>query len=204
MITADVVDDELTAQEKEFCQNIVVFGVDFLRANQNWEPGKIEAFLKREGVRREVDQLKRQYEDRTGIQERTQFFAQLKLNSMVPAAINVLARCLRGTYTDGSGQVVAPPASGQLSAALEILTRSNIQGSKWGGNDQTPTIDARSISIALGKGGGTVATGISTEGRERVRSILAGVVAKAQVSNRTQRKYPSGTTPPANEGDQDG
>lgn len=181
--------DDLTQQEKELCQNVVVFGIDYLRSVSSWEPSKIESFIKREEVRREIELLKRQYEDRTGIQERTQFFAQIKLNGMVPAAINVLARSLRGAYTDPtSGNVTPPPARGQLDAALEILTRSNIQGSKWAGNDGTPAIDARSVNIAIGKGGGSVATGISAEGRERVLKVLAGLTKGAQSAPATRRK----------------
>lgn len=187
--------DDLSQSERELCQNVVVFGIDYLRTVSGWDSLKIEAFIKREEVRREVEHLKRQYEDRTGIQERTQFFATLKLNGMVPAAINVLARSLRGAYTDPStGTVTAPPARGQLDAALEILTRSNIQGTKWAGNDQTPSIDARSVNIAIGKGGGSVATGISAEGRERVLKLLSSVVKGAQAKQPSKTRRTRDTT----------
>lgn len=177
-LTPSIEDDVLTQSEKDMCQNVVVFGLDYLRSVVDLGPDQIASFVRRKAVRNEIERLKRQYEDRTGIQERTQFFAQLKLNAMVPAAVNILAKSLRGAYKDGNGELVAPPARGQLDAALEVLNRANIQGAKWGGNDQTPTIDARSVSIAIGKGGGSVAGGISSEGRERVRAVLASLVKK--------------------------
>lgn len=175
-----VMDTALAPEDVEVCQNVVVFGVEYLRSAKGWSAMATQEFLKRAVVRRQIETLQKQYTDRSGIQERTQFFAQLRINSMVPAAINTLARALRGAYTDPSnGQVVAPPARGQFEAALEVLNRANIQGSKWGGNDSMPAIDARSVQIALG-GASDPLGGLTGESREKLRSMLAAVSHRAR------------------------
>lgn len=171
----------LTPEEMELCQNVVVFGVEYLRSAKGWTAEAASDFLKRVQVRRHIETLQKQYTDRTGIQERTQFFAQLKINAMVPAAINTLAKALRGAFTDPStGNVVPPPSRGQLDAACEVLNRANIQGSKWGGNDSVPLVDARSVQVALGGGSADPLNGLGGESREKLRSLLAAVTSRAR------------------------
>jgi hypothetical protein len=175
-----LLDGPLTSEEMELCQNVVVFGLEYLRTAKGWRPDQSEKFLKRYAVRQQIETLQRQYVDRTGIQERTQFFAQLKINAMVPAAINTMAKMLRGAYTDPTtGQPVVPPSKGQFAAALEVLDRANIQGSKWGGNDSVPAIDARSVQIALGSASDPM-HGLNGESREKLRSLLAAVTSRAR------------------------
>ncbi len=170
----------LTPADEEICQNIVVFGVEYLRVAKGWTGYAAEKFLKRVQVRKHIETLQKQYTDRTGIQERTQFFAQLKINTMVPAAINTLAKALRGPYTDpNTGNVVPPPARGQFDAALEVLNRANIQGSKWGGNDSVPAIDARTVNLALGSASDPL-SGLTGTGREKLRSLLSAVASRAR------------------------
>lgn len=177
---AKLLQGALTPEELEVCQNIVVFGVEYLRSVKGWTSDATERFLKRSPVRTHIETLQKQYTDRTGIQERTQFFAQLKINAMVPAAINTMAKALRGTFTDpNTGNPVAPPTRGQFDAALQVLDRANIQGSKWGGNDSVPTIDARSIQIALGTASDPL-KGLTGESRERLRGLLAAVTTRAR------------------------
>ncbi|OPZ66011.1 MAG: hypothetical protein BWY85_00178 [Firmicutes bacterium ADurb.Bin506] len=175
-----LMDGPLTSEEMELCQNVVVFGLEYLRTAKGWRAEQSEKFLRRYAVRRQIETLQRQYTDRTGIQERTQFFAQLKVNAMVPAAINTLAKMLRGSYTDPTtGQPVVPPSKGQFAAALEVLDRANIQGQKWGGNDSVPSIDARSVQIALGSTADPM-QGLNGESREKLRSLLAAVTSRAR------------------------
>jgi hypothetical protein len=174
----DLADDVLTQEEKELCQQVVVFGLEYLRQAKSWRPEAIKRFVMRPGVRTEIETVKKQYEDRTGIQERTQFLAQLKVNSMVPAAMGVLARTLRGAVTDpGTGNVTQPPSRGQYEAALQVLERANIQGGKWAGNDRTPSIDMRSVNVAIG-GGTNMIDGLTSEGREKVRGLLNRILSR--------------------------
>jgi hypothetical protein len=167
-----IIDYALDGEEKELCANVVVFGPGWLRQNKQWKAEAIERFLTRAEVQREINALSKHYEDRQGIQERTQFFAQLKINGMVPAAVAVLAKSLAGVRKNEDGTLIPPPSRQQFEAAVEILDRANIQGQKYGGNDAVPAIDARSVQIAIG-GSMSDVSKIGAEGRERVRGILS-------------------------------
>lgn len=172
-----VLDYALTDDEKDLCQNIVVFGPVYLRQKKGWKAAAIRDFLGRAEVQREVNALQRQYEDRDGLQERTQFFAQLRVNGMVPMALNTLARALKG-YTTVDGKKIEPPTKSQYDAALQVLDRANIQGSKYAGNDNVPLIDARTIQTAIGGIVQNNAGDIGPEGREKVRLLLRRLTGK--------------------------
>lgn len=175
-----ILDYALTADEKECCQNVVVFGPGWLRQVKQWKAEAITRFLNRAEVQREVNSLTKAYEDRTGIQERTQFFAQLRINGMVPHAVGILARSLAGPRrNDETGEMILPPTRQQFEAAVEVLDRANVQGQKFGGNDQTPSIDARSVQIAIGGSTSDVAS-LGAEGRENVRRIVAMVMNRSR------------------------
>lgn len=160
----------ITDDEKKICQNVVVFGAGYLKQHLRWPPDAIAAFFERDAIVSEIETLKRQYEDRSGIQERTQFFAQLNVNAMVPSAVNVLARALRGEYEDSKGVRHKPPTQQQYEAAKEVMNRANIQGKTWGGNDSVPAIDARSVQIAIGTDAKT--NGLESIEREGILDIL--------------------------------
>ncbi len=178
--TDKVLDYALSNDEKSLCANVVVFGPEFLRQTKGWKARAIKDFLNRGEVTREITALKKQYEDRTGIQERTQFFAQLKINSMVPTALVVIANCLRGARrNEETGEVSHPPTAQQFDAAVEVLDRANVQGKKFGTNDGTPSIDARAINIAIGSAPEGVDT-LDAESRERVRLILNSTMNRAR------------------------
>jgi hypothetical protein len=169
----------LTNEEKEICVNVMVYGPAYLRQVKAWKAEEVKRFLARSEVVREINTLKSSYDDRSGIQERTQFFAQLKINSMVPTAIAVLAKTLRGVTKDAEGNMVIPPTRAQFEAAVEVLDRANIQGHKFNGNDATPSIDARSVQIAIG-GQNSDFSALGAEGREKVTRILGTVMNKAR------------------------
>lgn len=182
-----VVYNHLTDEEADLCRNIVTFGPEYLRSTKKWTANRMKDFLNRAEIKRELEMLRRQYEDRGGLQERTQFFAQLRVNGMVPAALSVLARALRGEYRDDTGTVRPAPTAQQLDAAKEVLERANIQGGKWAGNDSVPQIDARSIQIAIG--GSVDHASLDTKGREKVRNILATVMNRTRaISSHERRK----------------
>ena len=170
----------LDDKDREVCQQIVTFGPKYLRQHYGWRADIVKRFLDRVEVQKYILTLKEQYEDRTGIQELTQFFAQFKINSMVPSATTILARALRGEYIK-DGKTMPPPTKQQLEAAVQVLDRANIQGTKYAGNDNTPSIDARSINIAMGLGagqnGGSV---LDSQGRARVREVLNLVLNKTR------------------------
>jgi hypothetical protein len=173
----------LQDDEKNICQNIVVFGPSFLRRNLGWKKIAVKEFLARREIQHEIQTLKEQYGDRTGIQERTQFFGQSRINSMVPAAVNVLAKALRGEYVDqASGKTVLPPTEAQFKAATEVLDRANIQGAKYLGNDNVPTIDARSVSLSLGGAVAENTAGLDAESREKVRDVFGKVLGKVRAT----------------------
>lgn len=184
MAEADkILDYALDGDEKEICANVVVFGPGWLRQNKQWKAEAIERFLNRSEVQREINTLTKHYEDRQGIQERTQFFAQLKINGMVPAAVGVLARSLAGVRKNADGTLVPPPSRQQFEAAVEILDRANIQGQKYGGHDNVPAIDARSVHLAIG-GTASDVSKLGAEGRERVRSIVAMALNRVKAKSK--------------------
>lgn len=168
----------LTEEESDLCKQIMMFGPEFLRSVRKWNAAKVTAFLGRAEVRKEIERLTRQYEDRDGIQERTQFLAQLRVNSMVPAALSVMARALRGAYRDQEGKVVEAPTPQQVNAAQDILNRANIQGTKYAGNDSVPAIDARSISVAIGNAPDVHQ--LDSKGREKVTLLLRTALNKTR------------------------
>jgi len=184
--SGDFDDDALTRvraldnEAKELCQQVVIFGPEYLRQAKGWSAAAIRDFLGRREIVTEVEYLQKQYQDREGLQERTQFFGQLKVNAMVPAALNVLARALRGSYQDPqSGETVAPPGRGQYDAAIEVLNRANVQGSRFGGHDQVPQIDARTVNMLVG-GSSEQLSDLDAEGREKVRNMLGGLLSRAK------------------------
>lgn len=167
----------LNQDEKILCQNVVVFGPGWLRQNKGWKKEAISTFLARKEVVAEIDALKRAYEDRAGVQERTQFFAQLRINGMVPFALNVLAKAMAGEKKDkATGEVSTPPTRMQFDAALQVLDRANVQGKTFAGNDSTPSIDARSVSIAVT--GTSESLGVDREARARIAKMLKSVQRK--------------------------
>lgn len=175
------IEHALTPEEKEICQNIVTHGVTYLRHTKGWKAEASKRFLSRSEVQREIATLKSYYEDRAGIQERTQFLAQLRINGMVPAAIGILARSLRGAYKSGDGQDIEPPTKMQLDAAVQVLDRSNVQGTAYKGNDNTPSIDARAVNLALGQAdNGASMAQLDSASRDKVRSVLAAVVQRSR------------------------
>lgn len=184
--TDAMVYNHLTDDEADLCRNVVTFGPDYLRSTKKWTAARIKDFLGRSEIKREVEMLRRQYEDRGGLQERTQFFAQLRVNGMVPAALSVLARALRGEYVDSSGDRKAAPTPQQLDAAKEVLERANIQGGKWAGNDSVPQIDARSVQIAIG--GSVDHASMDAKGREKVRNILNTVMNRTRALSSNDRR----------------
>lgn len=193
----------LTHEEEEVCRNVMMFGPEYLRSTRKWNAVKVKSFLERAEIKREIETLRRQYEDRSGIQERTQFFAQVKVNSMVPAALNVMARALRGEYKDPTdGHLVPAPTPQQVSAAQDILDRANIQGSKYAGNDSVPSIDARSVQIAIG--GAVDSHSLDSKSREKVRNILSSVMnrSRALASSERRREVRSETVAQSDEDDE--
>lgn len=171
----------LKPEDRSICRNVVVYGLEWLRHSLGWTSSSIQAFINRPEIRREVETLRRLYQDRVGIQERTQFFAQLQVNLMVPSAVNVLARSLRGEKKDPvTGLVDEVPTKGQYSAAMEVLNRANIQGSKFGGVEMAPVIDARQIRVAIGASSNLL-EGITPQGREKIRNVLARLISRVRL-----------------------
>jgi hypothetical protein len=183
----DIIYNALSDDEMDACRNVIMFGPEWLRSTKRWNGEKIKRFLDRSEIKRELDMLRRQYEDREGIQERTQYFAQLRINGMIQPAIGVLARALRGEYTDpATGKTMAPPTAQQLDAAKEVLSRANIQGGKYAGNDAVPSIDARSIQIAIGS---QVDSGLlDAKGRAKVMEVLNAVTNRTRALATHQRR----------------
>lgn len=177
----------LDNSERQHCQNIAVLGPNYL-ITLGWRLKDIERFLERKDVITELKILQNQYGDREGIQERTQFFAQMKINQMVPIALGVLARGLRGTVIDKTtGQIKErPPERVQMDAALEVLTRANIQGTKFKGNDKQPIIDAQQINIF-----GDVDTSsqaLPPAARDKIRKLFNKVRANAIADTKLERR----------------
>lgn len=142
----------LSQEEKIFCAEIFKRGgPEYLRFELSWNATQVKEFMAKKAVRAELDYLRRTYLKREAIQERAQFFSQLRINQMVPAAIGVVAKALRGDKQTDDGNVDRAPSRGQFDAALDVLDRANIHGDKFKGEDVPSLIDARSVSIALGE-----------------------------------------------------
>lgn len=165
----------LTEEEKATCQNVITFGLEYLRTVQGWKMDPIRQFLARVEVSHYLIYLRDQYLDRSAIQERTQFFAQLKVNSLVPAALAVLARGLAGVKVSADGKTIErrAPDRAQFDAAIEVLNRANIQGGKFAGNNQLPNIDARSVTVNINE---AVSGQLDPKGRKKVSKLLKGVL----------------------------
>lgn len=182
---------KLTPEEKSICSEIIQRGgTDYLRFELGWTAIKIKSFMVKKSVRAELDYLRRAYTQREGIQERTQFFAQIRINSLVPSALRVVARALQGDKTnDTTGDIVRAPSRGQFDAAVEILNRANINGSKYKGEDVLPNIDARSINVTVGEADDNDPIDLSgSESRERVRSFLSNFLTKIDENDGKKKK----------------
>lgn len=199
----------LDPAEKLLCENIAVLGLEYLRLGKGWGIEECRRFINRHEVMAYINYLLSQYKDRGGIQERTQFYAQLKLNSMVPAALSVLARSLAGTQlsADGTQVAVRAPDRGQFDSAIEILSRANI-GGKFAGSTSVPLIDARTINIGA-EGAVDAVTGLTPKSRsnlvKRLKSItnrlassdLAAEIVKSRRAERVPVKDDEDAPPPA-------
>lgn len=166
----------LTDEEKATCQNVITFGLEYLRTVQGWTMVATRSFLARVEVTHYLIYLRDQYLDRTAIQERTQFFAQLRVNAMVPLALQILMRSVVGVKVSADGKTIErrAPDRAQFDAAIEILNRANIQGGKFAGNNQLPNIDARTVNVNINE---AAAGQLDSKGRKKVSNILKGVLA---------------------------
>ncbi len=189
-------EDKLTPQEKVHCQNLMVYGPAYLH-QLGWRYRVIERFCQRVEIQNELAFLRGHYLDREAIQERAQFYAQLKINQMVPAAVGIIARALRGTVIKEGAVVQRPPERVQYDAAIEVLTRANIQGGKFKGNNTTPTIDARTLNVHLDSD--EAGLNITPEGRERVRKMLLKIKSKMEVIKKVDR-IENGRAKPSDKG----
>ena len=177
----------LTNDEKQYCHGLVVRGVQYLHVELGWQMNELRRFLARSDVISHIEYLQQQYGDRTGIQERQQFLATRRLHEMVPAALSVLARALAGNImgTDETGAPVVKsyaPARGQFDAAVEILDRANIQGAKYGGNNNQPVIDARTVNVHM-EGAVAGVDGMTPKQRGNISRVLGKVVKRLSVAD---------------------
>lgn len=203
-----LVPTRLSSKEKALCQSVVTFGHAHLRESLGWTSEAVDEFLGRAEVAREIEALQEAYKDRAGIQERTQFYAQLKINSMVPAALGILARGLQGHVFDEQGNLkTRAPDRSQMEAAMQVLDRANVQGQKYAGNNRMPNIDARTVNVSIG--GAVDGLGdLSPDGRQKVVKMLGGVVGRLKAAaraNETVEAKQAKTRPrPAASEDDDG
>ncbi len=168
--------DALTKEEKIICQHIAVNGPNYLRDRMGWAMDVVSLFLERSEIMAEITALQEQYKDRAATQERTQFFTQMQINSLLPAAVNILIRALRGnTIKDGVVTERAPDRN-QLEAAMQVLDRANIQGQKYAGNNSTPSIDARQVHLTIG--GKADQLGLEAEDRKQVVGMVSKLLSK--------------------------
>lgn len=179
----------ISAKEKEICARLRVHQnpVDYLRFELGWTVMEIRTFLTRNNIREELAFLERAYNNREAIQERTAFLSQLKLNAMVPASINILARALRGDVPDReTGEIQRAPTRNQMDAALEVLDRTAVKRKESTG-DKMGTVDARSVSIYLGDKSDDL-TRSDKASRERVRKLISGIVGDLNAKGPKKKK----------------
>ncbi len=190
----------VTPQEKQICQNIVVFGVSYLHDTLGWAAGTVDLFMERREVRREIEALAELYKDREGVQERTRWFAQLKVNGMVPAALAILAKALRGDVLEGDNLREKAPTRSQVEAAIQVLDRANVTGAKSGAGSGLPPIDARQINIQVNNK--VDGLNLATDEREKVVKTVFNIMNKLRAISKAAERVPAKHQPPV-DGDDD-
>lgn len=170
---------KLNAAERQLCQGAVIYGVEWLLTQPGYELlTSVRAFLNRREVIRQIAYFQKQYADRSAISERVQFFGMLQLNALVPAAINIVARSLVGVKVNPQSGAIdsRPPDRGQFDAAVEVLGRCNVQGSKYAGNSNLPSIDAGQMEQLTGETVRSI-NGLTKKGRIKITRLLNDVIA---------------------------
>jgi hypothetical protein len=186
---------KMDAKELEICQKLAVFGSDYLRHDLKWTAEAAKDFLDRRDVQREVRTLQERFKDRDGIQARLQFFAQVKINMMVPAALGILAQALAGDRRDENGQVTnLAPGKAQYEAAIEVLDRANVQGTKFpNGGGNMPSVDARQVHIH--EAGSDPAASLTPQKRTAVgrlaKQLITRIKADAEAKRRVEERAPA-------------
>lgn len=119
MSTGLLADPKLTPEELQHCRALVQEGFHYF-SRIGWTPQQEGNFLGRPNVKVEVDRLLGQLQDADGLASRTTFFARVDLYRMLPAAISIIAKTLRGL----DGGKVSPleiPTAEQYEAAKDII-----------------------------------------------------------------------------------
>lgn len=122
-----VKDEPLKPSEKSFIENLHIRGHAYFD-EQGYSAEEEAAFLARPNVRREIERLQSIMEDGQSFIERQKFMARVKLGAMLPAAMNIVAKTLRG-LKDKDGAIVNPedvPTRAQYDAAMDIMDRCGI------------------------------------------------------------------------------
>lgn len=181
-LKVDISSHRLSGEEREVCKQLVLKGEDYLRDELGWKYEQKTAFLEKKSVQRELERLTRLYNDRSQVQEKTIFFAQLEINKMVPESLRLLALALRGEYPDPrdatGATIISPPTDAQVRAALEVLDRSKIGGrAEWSAATAKPIIDARSVTVNIGDKSSDLD---AVDSRERLRTFLDMVTRKLE------------------------
>lgn len=175
-----VADPPLVDIERMLIENLVVKGSHAFD-DLGYTADKVGAFLSRPSVKREIERLQATMSDAEGMVSRQQFMARVKLGQMIPAALAIVQRRLRGTQPDAKGNVPkasSMPTSEQYSAALEVLDRAGISASTQiniSHLEMRPSLDPR-MTEAEEDGESTKYDTRAIMRRERVRNAVAGIL----------------------------
>ena len=179
----------LSDDERDICNHLARHGgVDYLRYERRWTAVQIKQFMARVAVQEELGYIRRLYAQREGIQERTAFLAQIQINKMVPAALNIVARAIRGDRLGDDGTIDRAPTKAQFDAALTVMDRANITEGKFKGVDSIPAIDNRSVNVTLGEENLDLT---HRDARDKVRGFVDGLMGELNGRKKTKKKRPT-------------
>lgn len=191
--------NELKMDEKLLLDNVLIHGMMYLLVNKGWTLTAAREFLQRAECMRYLKYNQDLYDNRKGVQERTQFYGQIRINAMVPSALAILTRALVGHQFDENGQLKQrAPDRGQFDAAMKVLECANIQGVKYAGDNSKPVVDARSVTVNVNTEVGKV-KGLTPAGRSRITKLLTGVVQFVNEGGAAAERVTAGRVPAADD-----
>jgi len=123
-----VQDRPLSSQDRAHIEQLVIRGNSYFD-ELSWDDSKKGEFFSRPNVKREIDRQMSALADGPGLLERHRFMARVRMCSMIPMALRVVAMSLRGTMPDEAGNVAPAnmiPTMDQYRVAQDILTRCGI------------------------------------------------------------------------------
>lgn len=114
-----VADPPLKPDELQHCRSLVQEGFHYF-GRLGWTQEQEANFLSRPRVKQEMDRLLGLLQDSEGLAQRSSFFARVDLYRMLPAAVSIVAKTLRG-LDGGRVNILDMPTEAQYEAAKDVI-----------------------------------------------------------------------------------